>query len=55
MSYEEFLRSSPRMISQLNRMNENYEKKLLLEVIERIMPGEEEEPVVVANDLSIFF
>jgi hypothetical protein len=57
MSYSEFLSLSPRIVSSLNRMNQNYEKKLLLDVVELVMPGEKEkeEEVVYADDLSIFF
>lgn len=56
MDYREFLCSSPRIVSTLNRMNENYEKKILLDVIEQVMPGEkDEEEVIYEDDLSIFF
>lgn len=56
MAYSEFLNSSPRIVNQLNRFNENYEKKLLLDVIELVMSGEKaREEVIYADDLSIFF
>lgn len=57
MSYQEFLNSSPRILSQLNRMNENYAKKILIDVIEQVMPGEkdEDEEVIYEDDLSMFF
>jgi hypothetical protein len=38
-------------------MNENYEKKILIDVFNRIMPeeAEEAEEVVISDNLSIFF
>jgi hypothetical protein len=55
MTYEDFLKSSPRIVSSLNRMNQNYEKKILRDAIELVLPSEQEDTVEYADDLSVFF